>query len=755
MTQSAEKQGVVSAPGNQAGVAVVESLTRAARQLTLYGPEHPIARAALDDACEVWRARTGEQTGEIRADEGDLLWNGLALPSSSGSVSRMREAMRERLIACIRVDQGADPNDLAQALLLLSRDPQEVFGLGGAMRAYSGGSSVHVEDIDFTKELRESEAAWLESCEEVDDDAADSFTQIFDCCLRTVRNLGDVRMLSRLRSSEETLDSNDLPSDDGSDPAQATNSVAHRLAHAIQCAGEVALSADEDYWEGWRQNVATLLLSLTPEWRASVFRARAGRGAGRPDMLTLIASRMSSEQCVGIILDFPGAIQSESSRGLARALSRIVPDEEKIAVIEPQLHAEALRRDISEDTYRNVVELLISRARQKLTTDAAEEQGWTLDEMSEMTHTDRDGEQAPELEELLETTSPEAVRQARIAMLLELLEADLDIDKYRAVLDALVEESLRGSGHDDTKLALEILSGLQRAAEQSAGDGADRRTIATRALQRTGTATAVADVLAEIGRATPGRARELVSLLAEMGDEGMAALVSATRNPDAARASDAVSAIIKRDGASSPWLRRLLIEANADAMPHIIRSLLREKDSQAITQLSLLADHPSLSVKLDLIGAIREAGTRATPALERLLGDQDQSVRMAAIRALGETKAADAVPLLCRQLGGQAAFGEGAREREVIAIALGEIGAAEAVPALTEALLRPGMAGLLAGAGARVAAAEALGRIGGAVARDALERGARSRSKAVKGACEAILAEAARPRLMTGGARDY
>jgi hypothetical protein len=748
MTQSTEKQGVVSAPGSQAGLALLESLTRAARQLALYGLDHPIARAALDDACAVWRV----QTGEIRADEVDLLWNGSVLPSSSGPANRMREAMRERLIACIRVDQGADPDDLAQVLLLLSRDPQEVLGLGGAMRAYRGGSSVHVEDVDFTRELRESEAAWLETCEEVDTEAADSFTRIFDCCVRTVRNLGDVRMLSRLRSSEGTLDGDDSPSDDGSDPAQTTNAVANRVAHAIQCAGEVALSADEDYWEGWRQNVTALLLSLTPEWRGSVFRARSGRGANRSDMLALIASGMSSEQCVGIILDFPGAIQSESSRGLARALSRIVPDEERIAAIEPLLHAEALRRGISEDTYRNVVGLLISRARQNLTADAAEQQGWTLDEMAEMTHTDRDGEQAPELGELLETTSPGVVRQARIAMLLELLGEDLDIDKYRAVLDALVEESRRGSEQGDTKLALEVLSGLQRAAERDTGGDADRRAIAIHALQRTGTATAVAEVLAEIGRADLDRTRELVSLLAELGDEGMAALVSVARDPDAGRAGDAVAAIVKRDGASSSWLRRLLTEATADATPRIIRSLLRGNDRQAITQLSLLADHPSLSVKLDLIGAIREAGASAAPVLERLLGDQHQSVRTAAIRALGETKAAEAVPLLCRQLSGQAAFGEGAREREVIAAALGEIGAAEAVPALSEALLRPGMAGLLAGAGARAASAAALGKIGGAAARDALERGARSRSRAVKSACQAILAELARPKLVTGGA---
>jgi hypothetical protein len=663
----------------------------------------------------------------------------------------MHEAMRERLIACIRVDQGADPDDLAQVLSLLSRDPREVFGLGGAMRAYRGGSSVHVEDVDFTRELRESEATWLETCDEVDGEAADSFTRIFDCCLRTLRNLGDGRMLSRLRSSEGTLESDDSPSDDGSDSAQTTNAVANRVAHSVQCAGEVALSADEDYWGGWRQNMTALLLSLTPEWRASVFRARSGRGAGRPDMLTLIAGGMSSEQCVEIILDFPGAIQSEPSRGLARALSRTLPEEERIAAIEPLLHAEALRRGISEDTYRNVVGLLISRAKPSPTADAAEQQGWALDEMAEMTHTDRDGEQDPELGELLETTSPGAVRRARIAMLLELSGADLEIEKYGAVLDALVGESRRGSEQGDTMLALEILSGLQRAAEPDTGSDADRRAIATRALRRTGTATVVADVLAEIGRAGSGRVRELVSLLADLGDEGMAALVSVARDSDAARASDAVAAIVKRDGAGSSWLRRLLTEANADATPHIIRSLLRGNDRQAIAQLSLLADHPSLSVKLDLISAIRETGARATPVLGRLLRNQDQSVRAAAIRALGETKAAEATPLLCRQLGEQTAFGEGAREREAIAAALGEIGAAAAVPALGEALLRPGMAGVLAGAGARVAAAVALGKIGGAAARDALERGARSRSRVVKSACQAALAGMAQPTLVTGG----
>jgi HEAT repeat protein len=443
---------------------------------------------------------------------------------------------------------------------------------------------------------------------------------------------------------------------------------------------------------------------------------------------------------VSLILDYPGAIQAEPSRGLSRALSRIMLDRERRDAIEPLLRAEAAQSGISENTYRNVVELLLSRHKEAAGSDRPQPRQWLGDEMVAMTHPNRSGERDPAFDQLLETTAPESVRRARIEMLLELLHADLEIGKYAAILELLAEEGRRGSEQGETDIALGILAGLQREGGRDVQEDAGRRAVVTSALARTGTASVVADVLSEIARAGPERKWELITLLGGLGDEGMSALVSLARQPETVDVGDVVASVVRRDGASFFWLRRLLTEATADVMPQIMRALLRLGNHRVTSQLSVLADHQSLSVKLELIEAICEAGPSAASVLERLLGDADYSVRLVAVHALGALRAVEAAPTLCKLLAEQPSFGEAARARESIVTALGEMRAESAIPALRDVLLWTGFAALLANVRPRVAAAAALGKIGGEAAREALTQGARSRLRAVREACRAALA---------------
>jgi len=247
MDQSPGVQLSERAPANLAGLAALESLARAARQVVLYGPEHPTAAAALEAARNTWGEESGGVSGEIKAEQHCLLWNEQSLPQNMGPVARLHEAMRERLIACIRFEPEINEEDLAELLHLLSRDPQEVLDSGGAMAAFgASGGSIYVEDVDFWRELRESEAEWIEACGEVEGAAVDSLTRIFDCCLRTVRNLGDHRALNRLRHEAPETEADGEPDREASAAARSNEMVAAQVAHAIQCAGEVALMADEE-----------------------------------------------------------------------------------------------------------------------------------------------------------------------------------------------------------------------------------------------------------------------------------------------------------------------------------------------------------------------------------------------------------------------------------------------------------------------------------------------------------------------------
>jgi hypothetical protein len=745
MSQSVGERLSEGAPANVAGFPALESLARAARQVALYGPEHPTAVRAIEDACHHWAQEAGGAVGEIRAEQQCLTWNGQPLPRDMGPVLRLHEVMRDGLIACIRFEAEVSCDDLVELLQLLARDPQEVFDSGGAMAVFGGaGGSIHVEDVDFSRELRESEAAWLETCDDVDGDAVDSLTRVFDHCLRTVRSLGDCRTLNRLRHDAAEPDGEGDSGAGDQRVSAAGDAVATQVAHAIQCAGEIALMADEEYWEGWLATVHSLLADLEPQWRAAIFRAPTAVTLGRSDMLTMIARRMSPAECVSLVLDYPGAVQSEPSRGLARVLARIMPDPDRKAAIESLLHAKAMKRGINEDIYRNVVGVLLSRSQKNPEEGAQRRRAWLPDAMAELTQTERGGSFDTEMDSLLKTTAPEAVRRARTEMLLELLRAELSTDQHGSILDLLADEVQRYAEPGKAGLALEILDGLRQAATRGGEKDAGRRAVAADALARTGTKAVVSAVVAELARSAKDRKGELLSLLGLLGDEGMSALVSLAREPGRVDVAEVVSAIAREDGASSFWLRRLLTEAGADAVPQIIRAVIGTGDARAMCQLALLAEHESVSAKLELIAAVRDAGAAgAAQALERLLYDDELSVRLGAVYALGVLKARETTPTLLDVLERQSSRGDGLRMREAIITALGEMGSEAAIPFLRETLLRGGLVSLFASRRPRIAAAGALSRISAAGAREALEQGAQSRSRAVRRACEKALAMSA------------
>jgi HEAT repeat protein len=75
-----------------------------------------------------------------------------------------------------------------------------------------------------------------------------------------------------------------------------------------------------------------------------------------------------------------------------------------------------------------------------------------------------------------------------------------------------------------------------------------------------------------------------------------------------------------------------------------------------------------------------------------------------------------------------------------IVAALSAAGGEAAVEGLARILLGGGVMAWLTGSRSQVSAAEALGRIGGATAREALQRGLRTRRRAVRDACRRALA---------------
>jgi hypothetical protein len=190
------------------------------------------------------------------------------------------------------------------------------------------------------------------------------------------------------------------------------------------------------------------------------------------------------------------------------------------------------------------------------------------------------------------------------------------------------------------------------------------------------------------------------------------------RTGDAGLREAVFRAMLESDPGGARVLERAMAEPTARARAVLELATLPGVD-EALTRrwLERAAAHPDAAVRADVVRLAAQAGGRGgIRVLRDLLADADESVRRAAVRAMGELAEPSAVPFLARILN---EAGDDDLQLDAIA-ALGRIGTGEALPALTAVL---GRRQLFAGkrlARLKLAAVSAVGRIPLPAAREVL-----------------------------------
>jgi hypothetical protein len=711
-------------PEEETTRSALESLARAARQAALYGPAHPIAAESLQEA---WRQICAQAAGgmvRLGVTPQGLSWNGRPVVDEAGHTKRLYAALRERFVSSVRFFAGLRLADLTQFLVVLSEDPKLLAASGGVTRALAEvvGPGLVVEDMNFHATVGDGEALWLQTCHNLDPEAARPLRQVLESCLQAVRSAGDTKVLDQIRAAL-SVQGGDVTQD-----ASSMEAVAATTALLIQYAGEVAARAGEEAREQWEQATVEQLEALGPAWNAHIFRAPIGPDRAT-DVLAGLARRMETSQCVAMVLEYPGAIASERSEGLTRILKRVMSDPLRMPEIAHLLREEAIRAGIPEEVYRNVVGLVMPQV-----APTGGEPGIEPADIPSA-----EGGPREELADLLEMIRPATTRRSYADSLLGMLELELNASQYGTLMRALLALIGICAEEDDTELLVGMMERLHQEVTEERSPG--RRAMATSAMTRSGDPEVVRYIIDELRRSPAERQERLLGLLAYLGEEGMRALCWLAGRTADVISKPALVALAQRDGPAYMNLRRLLADLPVRDLEHVLRVLVGLNDREVRVQLSAVTDRPEAEAKTALIEVVREAG-RGAPAepLVRLLADPEPEVRVAAAEALGAVRAVEAVPSLCYLLGREPDRGLGGQVKAAAARALGEIGAPDAVPGLAE-LLHGG--GLLSGWSlepARLAAAGALAHIGTAEARRALEQWRLCRHPRVQEACRQALA---------------
>jgi hypothetical protein len=664
----------------------------------------------------------------VHAESDGLAWNETILRTDDGPSAHLWKAMRERLIGAIAFGPDIDQEELTRLLVLLSREPQELAALGGAGRVFGQtGRCIRVVDVDFSQKLLELEAKLLEGCTGLAGPELAAVIQLCEFCWQILAGRG----LEALWGDEEDQGGGGATSSTSGQDAMET--VAARVEWLIQHAGEAAALSPDDGWEEWRAEFVRHWSELSPTWRGAIIRTRRDTTAGRPDVLKAVAQELPPAECVPLVLEYPGAIRSEPSLGLSVALSRIMGDQQRRDTTDALLREEALRRGISREVYDNVVGTLIAEM---------ESQRDGVPGLPVVGSAPEDGhpEHTHGPEEWL-AISHEAVEQARLWMLLELASADLEEVRYQNVVDALVQEARRLAEREEGDTLIEVLKSLREAAHRQGESETGRSAMAEHALVSTGSSGAVHALVSRATQVSGREEADLIDLIAHLGDKGLETLADMACQSGPGRTEALARAIAGRGARAEKWLRRLLRAVRRDAVSRLVQVLSSSQDADAARHLLVLAAHQSPGVRMELVRTIVRRGMRAaSQVLLTLAEDEETEVALAAVRGLAELRVRDAAPGLCDLAAQQRSSGGSAEMQLAIVAALSAAGGEAAVEGLARILSRGGFMSWLTGSRSQVSAAEALENIGGATAREALQRGLRTRHRAVRDACRRALA---------------
>jgi len=720
-------QFVLAGPENTASL---EGLARAARQVSLYGRDHPMTAEALERACDAVSAEAGGKKLEVRAQEKGLVWNGKELPLREGNAARFHAAMRERLIAAIEIDPRVQPDELARLLSLLAAELPDAVARAAAFAEFEahGEGSVRVEEVDFGADMLASEAAWRELRKAMEAEETGALGQLVAFCLRSLRGLGDEEALERVRSRVPKAGGQ------GGDRGSSDEVAGRAIARIVQEAGEAIYTVSESRWEVWRDEMARRVAELSAGTRSRVFRSPCPVSRGLPDMLGLIAQVLNPRHCVSAVLDHPDSIRAERSEGLGLVLKRVLSDPDRRQGIEGLLHEQAVGRGVSEEVYRNVVGMLLPKL---------------METNGEASDVEREEEKSAEpawgtvvegLDDLLATTEEEPLRRSRVAMLLDSLAGEVTVRQFGIVLSALVEAAQECAEQGEVEDLAAILAAVRLAAREGGGQDAGRRAMATSALARSGSEKVI-DCLTKRAEGVSGEVqRQIIAVLGSLGAEGLQGLVGIVQDGSGAGVDAALRAIVAADDRGATNLRRAISQGNAETLERLVRLLIVDGGKRAVEQLSAVIDQVGAVQQLELIGAIRASGDeKLGEAVVRAAVEGRGAVLHAAMETLGALRVRAAVPALCELAVRARNYGRGARVKEAAVHALGEIGDARAVPALCRVLCGCFLT-MFGSAAPKVIAARVLGEMNGPDARDALQRGSKCLRWTVRAACRTALA---------------
>ena len=711
---------------------VARALLVAARNWTLYPPEHPAVGSSVERLCEAVRGSSLGTAFGIGITPETLLIDGVAPTQQEGPIAEAAALLHDRDLLHVTFIGDVSTDSVTRLLRLLSLDAAERRRRGGPVQIWAeeGHPSVVLEQLDYERLFAREEGDVPEPAKR--DDLWRSIVMQISGSQKAVF---DERAQERLLSiAGSAIDVADLATAVAApkcalDGSPMITSQAAAVLVAFRHLTNIVSVMSPDKMPDVMNNLAAAASRLDPHIVMQMMQT-----AESPTEVPVVARVAAAfdDTKVAQLLATALAIEGKASDRLATIFNTIAPDEDR------KKRVLTMTRNLLSETdfgkagqfqalWTSAEELLISYNDAPFVSEGYRT---VLDGVGGRAERLAAGEIPPELAEMVGTLAQDNVRSLSVMLLIDLLTIETEAPRAEEIahdMAALAEDLLMSGAYPDARVVTDALGA--RATSSKIGRDACRL-----ALDRLGESIAMREtalLLADLG---PDESTTIAAIVATIGPAAIEALkpllMAEEETPGFVRAADMVVAFkvpavnrlapltedtrwfVQRNGA-----RLLGRIGTAEAVP-LLQPLLRKGDPRvaraAVSALGVIAD------------------PAAARAIHMVLRTATGETRNAVIAALVADRDPRVVPMLARIIGESDSLG---KDHDVVLetlTALGAVGHEDAIGPIAGALQvrsfwRRGKARAIKERGIN-----ALSRIGGERARAALDDAARKGDRQLK-----------------------
>ena len=706
---------------------MARSLLVAARNWTLYPPEHPAVATTVERLCDAVRRSSLGSAFSIGITPETLLVDGTPA-STSDSIAEAAAFLHDHDLLNITFLGDVSYDGITRLLRLLALDADERRRAGGPVKIWAteGHPSLILEQVDYEKLFASQEGDIVEPAKR---------DNLWRSIVMSIA--GGQRTIFDERSQQRLLDIAGSPNDvqdlatavmapkcavDGS--PMITSQAATVLAAFRHLTSIVSVMSPAQL-PAVMGNLATAAAQLDPHVVMQMMQTEDDPAERVPIVKGLAAAFDDGK--VAQLLATALALEGRASDRLATIFNTIAPDEQR------KRRVLALTRHLLSETdfgksgqfqilWSSAEELLISYNDAPFVSEAYRA---ALDGVGARAERMAVVDLPPELPEWMDSLGQESVRTLSVTLLIDLLTVERDPARAADIaqdMGALAEDLLLSGAYDDARTVTQALE--QRAAAA----GATGRDACRGALDRLGESIALQETAALLGDLDEDGwqdVRSVVTIIGAASVDGLkAALVSEEETLGLQRAADV---IVSFGRPAVSRLASLLTDERWFVQRNVARLLGRIAAPEGVPLLQPLirkSDPRVARAAVSALASIPDAS--AARAIHTVLRAATGELRQAVVGALVADRDPRVVPMLARIIEESQPLG---KDHDVVLealTALGVVGSNEAIPALVAIIKRRGFFGRKKLRALKERGVAALARIGTAQASAALNEAATS-----------------------------